>query len=24
VDRPDEPAMIHNVRGEGFIIRAPA
>ena len=24
VDRPGEPAMIHNVRGEGFIIRAPA
>ena len=24
VDRPSEPAMIHNVRGEGFIIRAPA
>jgi two-component system OmpR family response regulator len=24
VDRPDEPTMIHNVRGEGFIIRAPA
>src|SRR5499426_723276 len=24
VDRPDEPPMIHNVRGEGFILRAPA
>jgi two-component system OmpR family response regulator len=24
VDMPDEPPMIHNVRGEGFILRAPA
>ena len=24
VDLPDEQAMIHNVRGEGFILRAPA
>jgi two-component system, OmpR family, response regulator len=24
VDRPDEPPMIHNVRGEGFVLRAPA
>jgi len=24
VDRPDEQPMIHNVRGEGFVIRAPA
>ena len=24
VDRPDEQPMIHNVRGEGFILRAPA
>lgn len=24
VDGPNEPAMIHSVRGEGFIIRAPA
>src|SRR5919198_810690 len=24
VDRPEEPPMIHNVRGEGFILRAPA
>src|SRR4029077_318417 len=24
VDGSDEPAMIHNLRGEGFIIRAPA
>jgi two-component system, OmpR family, response regulator len=24
VDTPDEPPMIHNVRGEGFILRAPA
>jgi two-component system OmpR family response regulator len=24
VDRSDEQPMIHNVRGEGFIIRAPA
>jgi two-component system OmpR family response regulator len=24
VDMPDEPAMIHNIRGEGFILRASA
>ena len=24
VDRPEEPPLIHNVRGEGFILRAPA
>jgi len=24
VDEPDEPPMIHNVRGVGFILRAPA
>ena len=24
VDMPDEPPMIHNLRGEGFILRAPA
>jgi two-component system, OmpR family, response regulator len=24
VDTPDEQPMIHNVRGEGFILRAPA
>jgi two-component system, OmpR family, response regulator len=24
VDRPDEAPMIHNVRGEGFVLRAPA
>jgi two-component system OmpR family response regulator len=24
IDRPGEPAMIHNVRGEGFVLRAPA
>jgi two-component system, OmpR family, response regulator len=24
VDPPDEPPMIHNVRGEGFVLRAPA
>jgi len=24
VDQPEEPPMIHNVRGEGFILRAPA
>jgi len=24
IDRPDEQPMIHNVRGEGFILRAPA
>jgi two-component system OmpR family response regulator len=24
VDTPDEPPMIHNIRGEGFILRAPA
>jgi two-component system OmpR family response regulator len=24
VDRSEEPPMIHNVRGEGFILRAPA
>jgi len=24
VDQPDEPPMIHNVRGEGFLLRAPA
>jgi two-component system OmpR family response regulator len=24
VDQPDEPPMIHNVRGEGFVLRAPA
>jgi two-component system OmpR family response regulator len=24
VDRADEPPMIHNVRGEGFVLRAPA
>jgi two-component system OmpR family response regulator len=24
VDPPDEQPMIHNVRGEGFILRAPA
>jgi two-component system OmpR family response regulator len=24
VDRPDEEPMIHNVRGEGFVLRAPA
>jgi two-component system, OmpR family, response regulator len=24
IDRPEEPPMIHNVRGEGFILRAPA
>jgi two-component system OmpR family response regulator len=24
VDRPDEPPMIHNVRGTGFVLRAPA
>jgi two-component system, OmpR family, response regulator len=24
VDGPDEPSMIHNVRGMGFILRAPA
>jgi two-component system OmpR family response regulator len=24
VDGPDEPPMIHNVRGVGFILRAPA
>jgi two-component system OmpR family response regulator len=24
VDRPEEPPMIHNVRGEGFVLRAPA
>ena len=24
VDQPGEPSMIHNVRGEGFILRAPA
>jgi two-component system OmpR family response regulator len=24
IDTPDEPPMIHNVRGEGFILRAPA
>ncbi|HEY2530228.1 MAG TPA: response regulator transcription factor [Xanthobacteraceae bacterium] len=24
VDRPEEPPMIHNIRGEGFALRAPA
>jgi two-component system, OmpR family, response regulator len=24
VDRPEEPPMIHNIRGEGFVLRAPA
>jgi hypothetical protein len=24
VDEPNEPPMIHNVRGMGFILRAPA
>jgi hypothetical protein len=24
VDEPSEPPMIHNVRGMGFILRAPA